>query len=459
MNNTSNVIQLMGLGACLLAAAYHFVLYIYYRDKLLLHYVAYLFCMSLFIFIRSEISPMVFGNNFSEKIIHDFNEGLQVLYFALYINFGAHAVKVPLNKKSFVYKGWVILSLILMVYAAAITVLHFNNIFLPAGFFIMIRLFIFAMSFVLLWRCFKMEVSVFQIWILSGCIYFFICGLMSFITNALPVEKILFDPLGWLQIGNFGEVLFFSSAMGYRLKRVNDEKQEALASANEEKAISQQLRFEKANAIIQARRQERDRIARDMHDDLGSGLTKIAILSEVVKTQLHEPGKAKLHLENISASSRELVDSLQDIVWVLNPGNDTVESLATYVREYALKFFDSMDIEIYFFYPDEIADIKLSEEQRRNIFLVIKETFNNIAKHARCNKVGIHLLSAAGIEFIIEDNGKGFNLCNRSTSGNGLQNMKNRMQQAGGFYEINSIQGQGTITKMKLAVTLFGDKR
>src|SRR5205807_1923741 len=91
----------------------------------------------------------------------------------------------------------------------------------------------------------------------------------------------------------------------------------------------------------QAVEKERNRIARDMHDDLGSGLTKIAILSEVAKTQLDQKDQAQKQLEKISFSSRELVDNLQDIIWVLNPKNDSLESLSAYLREYTLKFFDA----------------------------------------------------------------------------------------------------------------------
>src|SRR5438477_8110295 len=133
------------------------------------------------------------------------------------------------------------------------------------------------------------------------------------------------------------------------------------------------LRLEKEQAV----EKERNRISRDIHDDLGSGLTKIAIMSEVVKKQIHEPEKARQQLENISQSSRELVDNLQDIIWVLNPKNDTLESLASYIREYSLKFFEPFGIEVQFNYPEKFPEVKLSEETRRNIFLVVKESFNN----------------------------------------------------------------------------------
>lgn len=209
------------------------------------------------------------------------------------------------------------------------------------------------------------------------------------------------------------------------------------------------LRLEKEQAI----EKERNRISRDMHDDLGSGLTKIAIMSEVVKKQIHEPEKAKLQLENISHSSRELVDSLQDIIWVLNPKNDTLESLAAYIREYALKFFETFETNVQFIYPEKFPDVKLSEEQRRNIFLVIKESFNNIAKHAWCNKVSVTIEHQPGnLKIIIADDGKGFDQANLRQFGNGLINMQNRMKQVGGIYAISSVIGKGTITKIEIGI-------
>jgi signal transduction histidine kinase len=201
----------------------------------------------------------------------------------------------------------------------------------------------------------------------------------------------------------------------------------------------------------QAVEKERSRISRDMHDDLGSGLTKIAILSEVVKKQLHEPEKAKQQLESIAESSRELVDSLQDIIWVLNTKNDTLERLAAYIREYALKFFESFDINIQFHYPSSFNEVRLSEETRRNIFLTVKEIFTNITKHASCRQVIVTVNENHDHLFIeIADDGKGFTPGNTRLFGNGLNNMKNRMKQAGGDCKVYSVPGKGTKTILSI---------
>lgn len=199
----------------------------------------------------------------------------------------------------------------------------------------------------------------------------------------------------------------------------------------------------------QAVEKERTRIASDMHDDLGSGLTKIAILSEVAKKQLAEPEKAVRQLENISSSSRELVDNLQDIIWVLNPRNDSLDNLAAYIREYALKFFEPLNVQLFFEYPVNIPAMKLSEEMRRNIFLVMKETFNNIAKHAQGRNIKVKLIAGENnVEIVVCDDGKGFEASRIPAFSNGLNNMNNRMKQIGGLYEFNSQPGKGTTTRL-----------
>jgi signal transduction histidine kinase/ligand-binding sensor domain-containing protein len=195
----------------------------------------------------------------------------------------------------------------------------------------------------------------------------------------------------------------------------------------------------------QAIEKERRRISQDMHDELGSGLTKISIMSEVAIAEINNPARAKNQLENISASSRELVDNLQDIIWILNLKNDSLENICPYIREYALKYFEPFDIHVDVEFPDKISSIKLSEDQRRNILLVFKETFNNISKHSGCRQVKLKMTEHQNvISFTITDNGKGFDKNKIRSFANGLQNMKKRMADINGTFEIRSAPQQGT---------------
>jgi len=201
------------------------------------------------------------------------------------------------------------------------------------------------------------------------------------------------------------------------------------------------LTLEKEQAI----EKERNRIARDMHDDLGSGLTKIAILSELTQARIANSKPASAQLETISAVSREMVDSLQNIVWLLNPKNDSLESLALYIRRYVNNFFESSGILPVFEFPEDTAHTRLSEEQRRNIFLVVKEACNNTLKHSGATTVVIKLsLQAGELQLALIDNGKGFDTETVGRLSNGLRNMLNRAAQAGGEFTVLSRPGAGT---------------
>jgi ligand-binding sensor domain-containing protein/two-component sensor histidine kinase len=209
------------------------------------------------------------------------------------------------------------------------------------------------------------------------------------------------------------------------------------------------LQLEKITAI----EKERNRIAQDMHDDLGSGLTQIAILSEVVKKQIGQPEKAFTQLERISNSSRTLVDNLQDIIWMLNTKHDQLDSLVFYLREYATKYFEQFDMQVTFNYPAQVPPLKINELQRRNLFMALKEGLNNIAKHAHATAVNIGFeLKDRVVSFVITDNGRGFTMNETRQFANGLKNMQNRMQQAGGTCSINSEPGKGTSIALQVTI-------
>jgi signal transduction histidine kinase/streptogramin lyase len=209
------------------------------------------------------------------------------------------------------------------------------------------------------------------------------------------------------------------------------------------------LRLEKEQAV----EKERNRIARDMHDDLGSGLTKIAILSEVAKTQMNSPVQASANLDVISSASRELVDNLQDIIWVLNPKNDSLNSLVLYIKEYTESFFEPAGIQYEFTHEGTGVRITLSEEQRRNIFLAVKESCNNILKHANCTGICISLkFHDQLLSIAIKDNGLGFDMKEVGPFSNGLQNIRNRMEQIGAQCKIISVKNEGTTVTLTITV-------
>ncbi len=206
--------------------------------------------------------------------------------------------------------------------------------------------------------------------------------------------------------------------------------------------LKQQLQeLEKQQAV----NQERTRISKDMHDDLGSGLSKIAIMTELLKSRVKQDDELKKQVEKISFAAGELVDNMGQIVWTMNMNNDTLENLLAYVREYAVDFFDDTNITCEINFEDVADNMMMSQQLRRNIFLVIKETLNNSLKHAHATKVTIAFTCRAKTaSIVITDDGVGFNINDTRKFGNGLINMRKRMEATQGSYTMTSSPQNGT---------------
>lgn len=204
----------------------------------------------------------------------------------------------------------------------------------------------------------------------------------------------------------------------------------------------------------------RTRIATDLHDDIGSSLSRMAILSEVVKQQLGgKSNQSAPMLTEIAESARGLVDSMSDIVWAIDPRRDNLSNVVTRVRQFASDVLEAKKIKWEFQVPPEIDDLKLDAEQRRHVFLIFKEALNNIARHADCRSVSLSInLAHHQLVAEVRDDGCGFvqqGVQDGSTNGrggHGLRNMQRRAAQLGGQFSINSTPGRGT--HLKLTVPL-----
>ncbi|MNM87167.1 Sensor histidine kinase ComP [compost metagenome] len=189
----------------------------------------------------------------------------------------------------------------------------------------------------------------------------------------------------------------------------------------------------------------REKVARDLHDDVGSTLTSIHILSEVAKKDLSEQHYlVQTYLDRIGANSSQMMQAMDDIVWSIKPDNDLLQKIVARMREHAALILDPLKIQCIFKADDSIRNIKLDMEQRRNLFLIYKEALNNISKYAEATLVDIHIRAGAShIELLIKDNGKGFD-SSKQQSGNGLFNMHQRSKALGGELKISSSKGVGT---------------
>lgn len=199
--------------------------------------------------------------------------------------------------------------------------------------------------------------------------------------------------------------------------------------------------------------QERTRIARDIHDDVGASLTRISIMSEIVKKTISVPKKTERMLSQISDSCRVVTQEMTQIIWALSPRNDNFESLAGYVRSFAVEFLGPLKINCHFEYPDDIHHLKFGAEKRRNIFLSIREALNNVAKHSKASNVSISFGKDGGwLTVSVTDDGNGFNSCQQKSRGNGLLNINKRMKIIGGKSRIKSQVGCGADVMLLIPV-------
>ena len=193
---------------------------------------------------------------------------------------------------------------------------------------------------------------------------------------------------------------------------------------------------------------ERLRISADMHDEIGSGITHIALLSELVQAQ--HKGESKKEMQIISSSAHKLVQTISEIIWALNPQNDTLENLLAYMREQSQQYFEPFDKDFTIDFPEEIPAIKLTNEMRRNLYLVTKELLNNALKHADASAINLSFrIINKELLFMVSDNGTGINEGKKRSDANGMKNLKKRMNDIGGTITWSS-KAQGTEVKYVL---------
>jgi signal transduction histidine kinase len=194
---------------------------------------------------------------------------------------------------------------------------------------------------------------------------------------------------------------------------------------------------------------ERERIARDMHDDIGASLTRISLLAEAARKQAPTADVSTSELDKISAISGQVVDSIGEMVWATNPKYDTAGTMLAYFRQYTAQFLAPLGVAARFDFPDCAESQPVKAELRRQLFLVLKEALHNIVKHAGAIEVIVALrFSDHHIEMTVADNGRGMALPADSHFRHGLINMRDRMTALAGEFEIKSEPGQGTCVKV-----------
>jgi len=215
------------------------------------------------------------------------------------------------------------------------------------------------------------------------------------------------------------------------------------------RALVQIQRLEKERAVAA----ERTRIAQDIHDEVGVSLTKISKLSDLKEFNGNVSEADAAARRTIAATARDTIRAMDEIVWAINPENDTLKEMADYLVYFTKDLLRSTTISCKLEVPLSLPDIPVATEVRHSVLMAVKEALNNAVKHSASNEIQLGLeVGGNWISIVVADNGKGFNLDQASEVGNGLENIHKRMSGIGGRVEFTTEPGQGTSVKFHVPI-------
>lgn len=439
----SDMITFIISGILLLMIFYSIAAYLQNRNREFIYYSVYAACSAVLFFLKSfNAGSFTAWNFFYEEFLDFIILGLGVIF---YLTFMRRFLNTPRDYPwldRFLHYSVFVLAAMLLLYSGAFYFTKgYQVIYVLENLVTKIVMFIIGIVFIVYGLRRRDKLMTYLVWGNVALLVFSLLSLLTFFDiKLMPSYKnsVLNRGLILYEIGVVLELAFFLSGLAYKNRRDLTEKiqeQERLKLDNERKE------FEKQIAIVTTRQEERDRISADMHDELGSGMTAIRLMSEIMRAKMKD--QAYPELEKISNSANDLLGKMNSIIWTMKSSNDTLESLVAYVRSHALEYFDTTPVLCRVKVPDHIPQVEMSGEKRRNIFLSVKESFHNILKHAQASEVSMELwIEKDKLVINVKDNGVGIDSEKLRRFGNGLSNMKRRMESIGGEFHVQS--GEGT---------------
>ncbi len=436
----NTVITFLVCGIMLMMIFYSLAEFYINRNRVFLYYSAYATLLGIMFFFKAYLFKTPSHSNYFFESFFDFilQAGGTVFYFMFLRKFTQSAIQFPLLNKVLMLQQFITITGMILF-----TILHFftnqfriQNLTENLVKYAWSASTVFFIAFALIRRHHLLT------YLAIGHCFLFAGGLLSlFLINSTyrfnPIlGSLVNDSLFWYEMGILFELMFFLIALSYKNRldiSARAREKERLLMEYEKSAI------EKKMAVLAAKQEERNRISADMHDELGSGVTAIRLMSELAKTKLKE--RSIPELERISNSANDLITKMNTIIWTMKNSNDSVDNMIAYVRSYAAEFFDTTDITCEVEYPEQLPAIEMSGEKRRNVFLCIKESLHNVLKHSQANRVKIVFKIGPHLVIQIIDNGVGVQTINVSEFSNGLTNMRKRMESIDGHFSIRNENG------------------
>jgi signal transduction histidine kinase len=448
--NSTNIDVITNLfaGIMLMMIFYATSEYIQSRKPEFLYYVGYSLCISVLLFLKSTLHRSTTGFNYFFESFLD-NIIFSVGYIC-YIIFHRKFLETSKNYKTldrYLFWGSIAITTLMSLYIIFYFLSPDFRIANTIEDSTKILLLVISIVFVLKGLTYHNQL---MNYIVMGNISLCLLSIISQVmisTNFHLVkgQSVLNLALFYYEGGITIELLFFLFALTYK------NKMEIIQSLRKEEKLkleAQRKEMEKQVAVLAAKQDERNRISVDMHDELGSGVTAIRLMSEIVKSKMKDATLPEI--EKISNSANELLNKMNAIIWTMTSSNDTIENLIAYIRSYAVEFFENTSIDCFFSMPATIPPREISGEKRRNIFLSVKEALNNVLKHSQSSVVRINVTINPRLTIEIQDDGVGINMEKLRKFGNGLNNMKKRMASIDGEFNIENREGTRTTFQLSL---------
>lgn len=424
---------IFSLGSTVTAALYHAILYFQRRERILIQFCNYLFFVSLFtayrLFLADQASDTILYGNTTWFMLVD--EPMQMMMYYTYIAFIGGAVTADRRVSPTLIRFIRYILYFLLAYSC----IHVGGILLhlfPRRLMIAnvgSRVLLIIGGSSLIVAAWRQRKSIYYRYLLSGGIAATVFGMLAFLSFNLRFSVWGIQALSFTFIGTFLSVLFFSAAIGQKLK-------------------------EFYQRILEVRL----KISQDLHDQVGATLTSISFLSEVAINQAPpENTSIRSCLDKIGAYSREMISEMNDIVWAINPSNDKFDKLTDRMQNFALPLLSSRNVEFRFSRDVQLNEVSLDMQQRKNLYLIFKEAINNAAKYAECRNVQVKL-DRGKEELLLDilDDGKGIPQ-ETGLGGNGLKNMKHRAEELKGKLIVDSGKDKGTRIRLQIPITQIAD--
>jgi signal transduction histidine kinase len=440
---SDNTFLFITIGGILLAAIYHTILFLHRKENLLNYYSQYLWVLLFYLGYRVDAYFDLTGLDLYNGRF-EWDEVIQMLSFMFYIHFLCNAIFLKRSDYKYAWRFYMLNRPVILIYCLLlVSLVNFPAVIVTLKMLVRIYLLSFGLFFLLI--IWNKKRTPYYSYLFSGGVSMIFFGIISSVVMITGYRIFNLGPFYWLLFAFYLDVIFFSAALGYLIKQEYQQREGSLKQLLKKEAELQQKELEKLKAVYETREEERMRIARDIHDDMGSTLSSIGIYSKVAASYIgSNNAKANEYIEKIKENTETLMENTVDLIWSLQTNYGEHESIFKRMHNTAMQMLSSANTAVHFAIPADAELPKLNIAAQKNCWLIFKEAINNVCKYSKAGNCYITMYSNNDFFCLsIKDDGVGFE---ETGHGNGLVNMRRRAEELNGKFIVESTNSGTTIT-------------